>query len=138
MKIELKITKEFDVKFLQVEAGARYWEDGTINGIDDVNGDLTPCREGDYWKPLIEIDSGKILNWKQGTKAELHYKVVDDGTYVLLDENKKIIKEIDGYVPDIMCPEGEGYGDYIIMNIDENGIIAKWNPTFEEFQENEE
>lgn len=25
-----------------------------------------------------------------------------------------------------MCPADEGYGDYIIMNIDENGFIQGW------------
>lgn len=25
-----------------------------------------------------------------------------------------------------MCPADEGYGDYIIMNIDEDGIIQGW------------
>ena len=26
-----------------------------------------------------------------------------------------------------MCPADDGYGDYIIMNIDENGFIQGWN-----------
>ena len=26
-----------------------------------------------------------------------------------------------------MCPADEGYGDYIIMNIDENGFIKGWS-----------
>lgn len=25
-----------------------------------------------------------------------------------------------------MCPKENGYGDYIIMNIDENGFIQGW------------
>ena len=30
-------------------------------------------------------------------------------------------------------PEGRGYGDYIIMNIDENGKIANWKFNPEDF-----
>jgi len=32
-----------------------------------------------------------------------------------------------------MCPEGEGFGDYIKMVIDENGKIKNWKPDFEDF-----
>lgn len=33
----------------------------------------------------------------------------------------------DGYVPDFLCPKSEGYGDYIIMDIDSNGFIKNWD-----------
>ena len=68
-----------------------------------------------------------------GTTADIHYKVCDDGVYTLLDEGGAKIVAKDGYVPDIMCPEGEGYGDYIIMKIDGKGNIANWNPMLGEF-----
>ena len=134
MKIELKVPKEYDAKYLLVNAGVRYWEDATIDGIEDVEGDLIPCRDGDMWKPLIDIELGIIVNWKQGTTADIHYKVCDDGMYILLDENKEQITNVSGYVIDMMCPEGEGFGDYIIMKVDNNGKIAKWNPSFDEFK----
>ena len=38
-----------------------------------------------------------------------------------------VIESYDGYVPKVMCPVDEGYGDYIIMDIDENGFIQDWN-----------
>jgi hypothetical protein len=27
-----------------------------------------------------------------------------------------------------MCPEGNGYGDYVIMKVDAEGRIANWRP----------
>ena len=54
MKVKLKIEKELEVKYLQVKAGARYWEDTIVDGVEDTEGSLIPCREGDYWCPLIE------------------------------------------------------------------------------------
>jgi hypothetical protein len=33
-----------------------------------------------------------------------------------------------------MCPKGEGYGDYVIMNIDSDGKIEKWQVNFSEFE----
>jgi len=134
MKITLKVKKEYDIKYLSVEAGVRYWEDATVNGIEDTDGSLIPCREGEYWEPLIEIETGKITNWEQGITADIHYKVCDDGTYRLLDESANTIKSIDGYVPKIMCPNGNGFGDYIIMNVDESGFIKNWNPDLSDFK----
>jgi len=39
----------------------------------------------------------------------------------------------DGYVPSIMCPNKNGYGDYIKMTIDENGSIANWQKDISDF-----
>jgi len=138
MKVELKVTKEFDIDYLQVSAGVRYWGDATVNDTEDENGLLIPCRDGGRWKPIIEIETGKIVNWEQGTKAEIHYKICDNGLYQLIDINGDIVKEIDGYVPSIMCPKGSGYGDYIIMDIDEKGIIQNWNCDLSDFTEDED
>lgn len=138
MKIELTVKKDFDVKFLQAKVGARYWEDGTVNGKEDTNGDLMPCRNGDNWEPLINIETGKIVNWEQGKTAHTHYKSCDENTFTLLDENNVPIKEIEGYVIKMMCPAENGYGDYVIMSIDKNGFIDKWKPSFEEFTEDKE
>lgn len=139
MKITLKIEKEFDAKFLQVEAGIRYWEDATINGLEDEEGELIPCRVGDDWQPLIELETGKIINWEIGKTANIHYKVCDDGEYVLLDEFEHEIKRLKNcYVINDLSIGESGYGDYIIMSIDENGVIKDWSPTLEEFQNDSE
>ena len=133
MKIELTIKKEFEVKYLQSECGVRYWEDTNVNGISDIEGELIPCRSGGNWCPLIDIEKGKILNWKEGIEADIHYKVCDNGTYRLLDENQNLIKEIEDYVPIIMSPKENGYGDYVIMEVDKDGFIQDWECDFEDF-----
>lgn len=138
MKIELKVTKTFDVKFLKAKCGVRYWEDATVNGEKDTDGVLIPFRNGDNWEPLIDIEKGLIVNWPNGQTASVHYKCCDDGTYILLDENMSEIVSIEGYVPKIMCPRESGYGDYVIMDIDENGLIQKFKPLLNEFYENED
>lgn len=137
MKIKLKIEQEVDLKELHVSAGVRYWEDSTVNGIEDELGDLIPCRVGNLWKPIIDIETGIITNWKQGVKAEIHYKVCDDGIYTVKDTWGADVLERDGYVPDTMSPGGSGYGDYIIMNVDENGKIDGWEFDIDDFKEEE-
>ena len=138
MKIELTITKEFEVTLLNVDAGVRYWEDGTINGTEDEDGSNTPCKDGDRWKPQIELETGRITNWTEGVEAKIHYKICDDGTYSLIGIKGEEGMTIDGYVPDIMCPKGEGYGDYIKMDIDESGFIQNWDNDLSSFQPDED
>jgi hypothetical protein len=138
MKVKLKIEKEFEVKYLLAEVGARYWEDATVNGEEDTEGTLIPCRDGEYWKPLIDIETGVITNWDKGHTASIHYKCCDDGLYKLLDENKNEIKSIEGYVPKIMCPKENGYGDYVIMDIDRDGKIENWKADLSDFQDDDE
>ena len=134
MKTIIKIKQEVEIKTLVVEAGVRYWEDGEVNGIEDTEGNLIPCRQGDCWCPHIDIDSGIITNWTKGTKANVHYKVCDSGNYFLNDENGAQILSIeDDYVPSILCPKEKGYGDYIIMGIDENGQIQGWKSDISDF-----
>jgi uncharacterized protein YuzE len=134
MKATVKIEKEVELKTLVVKAGVRYYEDATVNGIEDTEGNLIPCKQGELWCPVIDIDSGIITNWKQGVKAKVHYKVCDAGSYYLQDEEGNTVLSIEeDYVPDIMCPGGRGYGDCIIMDIDENGQIANWKITLDGF-----
>lgn len=134
MKAKIKILKEVNVKSLHVYAKVRYWEDSEVNGQSDENGYLIPFREGEIWEPIIDLDKGKIIDWPIGTTANIHYKVCDAGSYMLFDDQGYFICEIrDGYVPRIMCPDEPGYGDYIIMQIDENGFIDNFTVDLEGF-----
>ena len=133
MKIEIQTTQTYDVKFLRASCGVRYWEDATVDGVQDTDGTLIPCRVGDRWEPVIDLETGIIANWTAGKSAEIHYKVCDDGKYMLLDADHVIVKTIDGYVPSIMCPADIGYGDYVIMNVDAAGRIADWKVDLRKF-----
>lgn len=133
MKITVNKKIEVEITALKVFAGVRYWEDATVGGVEDTEGDLIPCRNGDMWCPIIDVDNGRIINWI-GQDAEIHYKVCDAGTYQLVDKDGNIHLEIDNYyVPSCMCPGGDGYGDYIIMNVDDLGNIENWDTDFEDF-----
>ncbi len=145
--LRLKSVQAVPVKYLRAKCGVRYWEDATVNGETDDDGSRIPCRDpkpnnslgGGDWLPLIDLDTGMIVGWPKGTTASVHYKVCDDGLYQLLSEDcKTVVKEINGYVPRIMCPEGDGYGDYVIMEIDADGQIAKWRADLTEFEADDE
>lgn len=92
MKITINKPTEFEAVYLEVDAGVRYWNDGYINGMEDTDCEETdgspqmPCAEymGEQhmvlrgnnwrWRPLIDIETGRIVNWSQGTTANVHYK----------------------------------------------------------------
>lgn len=148
--MEIKITQPrlVDVRYIKVDAGVRYWEDTEVNGEEDIDfyeskgvgTPMIPCAVkvkdkptsniySDHyrWQPIIDVETGNIVNWKKGIRAIVHYKVCDDGTYSFLDKDKKEIIGVDSYVPKVLCPNGEGYGDYIIMIIDNDGFIKGWH-----------
>ena len=147
MIVKVKQEVVMDATTILVNAYVRYWEDGEINGVDDhptmptmpcaVKGDKEYC-----WMPIIDIETGRIRNWREGTTAEIHYKVCDEFECRIIDEKggeRCLIKKYEGYVPEFMCPKERGYGDYIIMDIDENGYIQDWDKeAVLEFIENEE
>ncbi len=132
--IDVVRTERRDVRFLKVEAGVRYWEDAKVNGEPDEDGSKIPCRKGDTWCPLIDLDTGIVEGWPSGTTASIHYKVCDAGHYELLDVERNMVAAIDGYVPKIMCPGGDGYGDYIIMDIGADGKISGWKVSLAPFK----
>lgn len=118
-----------DTPLLIVSAGVRYWEDATVNGVEDTEGTLIPFRDGDYWCPVIDLRDGTIKDWPKGTTASIHYKVCDDGEYWLADEaGVKRFKWRGDYVPDrFLCHGDDGFGDYIILDVDANGYIQNYS-----------
>lgn len=126
MKIRVPTTIELDVAAIRVMAEVRYWEDATVNGVEDTDGTLIPLRVGDLWQPVIEIETGRVRDWPEGTTADVHYKVCDAGAYELLDANGRIVALRDGYVPDFLAVNESGYGDYIILKIGSDGLIEGW------------
>lgn len=147
MQVKVKQVVVLDATTILVNANVRYWEDGMINGMCD-NDDCPnmPCavkgEDGYRWMPIIDIETGQIRNWREGTTAEIHYNVCDEFECRIIDEKggvRCLIKDYEGYVPDFMSPKDSGYGDYIIMDIDENGYIQDWDKAeVREFIENEE
>lgn len=116
-----------NIHILEVEAGVRYWEDATVNGVEDESGTLIPFRKGELWCLRINIELGTVIDWPRGTTADIHYKVCDSGKYWLCDESGTKLEWSGDYVPnDFLCPEEECYGDYIILKIDDCGKISGW------------
>ena len=153
MKVSIIKPIEIETKFLEVRAGIRYPEDSEfievendhkVNYIsDDAENPKMPFMEVEnnkyvhkkfYWTPTIDLENGVIINWPKGVKVHAYYKVCDDFECTVYDEYDNEVLHYEGYVPDFMAIEEEGYGDYIDMIIDENGCIQDWNITSSDIQ----
>jgi hypothetical protein len=84
-----------------------------------------PNRTGDKWEATIEIDSGKVIDWKgDGADYAMEMKVVDNGCYYLLSPDGSLISsKVADYVPNNLIPGS--YGDYVELKIS-NGVITNW------------
>ena len=126
MKAKIKIEKEVNFTHLKVKCGARYWEDASVNGVEDSEGTLIPLRDGEYWCPIIDIETGIIKDWPQGTIADIQYKCCDDGEYWLIADDGFELKYPGDYVPTILDITRDGFGDYVILVVNESGQIENW------------
>lgn len=113
---------------VRIEAEPRYPEDAKVNDErEDNDNPKMPflvkeekSQEGWCWKLDIDIETGEIIGWPIDIKAVVHYKVCDCCRVKYED------KEYYEYVPDFLEIDDEGYGDYIILTI-EDGKIKNWN-----------
>lgn len=126
MNVQITKKESVDVKYLKCSIGARYWEDSSVNGEEDTNGDLIPLREGDYWCPIIDLDTGIIKDWPNDKTADIHYKSCDDNHFELLDSEMNSVHSQNSYVPDFLAINDDSFGDYVIFEIEENGQIKDW------------
>ena len=124
--MKVQITTEVEIVNILIAVAVCY-------GDEDIPHDF-PLRDGDMWKAVVEIDTGRILDWPKGKTGDMCMKVCDSGLYTLFGPGGHKIAELDGYVPHGVVP-GE-YGDYINLKINSDGIITNWpkQPDFSEFE----
>lgn len=131
MITKIRCTKEVELKHIEIEVNVRY-------GEEDMPNDF-PFRKGDLWQVIVDIDSGKIVNWPVGVSGDVYMKVCDEGCYRLLDADGKTVLSIEqNYVPHGIVP-GK-YGDYIDLKINGDGVITNWpkKPNLDDFETDEE
>ena len=160
MRLKVKVIKEMDVRYLQALMGVRYYSDckysldngntwkddlgdteedeekvkGLLPGIttDDIG-----YGENTYWKVIIDLEDGKVLNWNDRLTLSTHFKVCDDGEYKFLDDNMDEIVNLNKsygqcYVPEFMSIDDEGFGDYVHLTIHPDGTIENYEKMKEE------
>ncbi len=127
------VPPEKNTNLLRIVAGV-YPEDAEVNGesepVLEQDENATPKMPGVkkrencfgwVWDVTIDIAAGKILNWPQGTTAKTWYKTSDDCGLIYLG------KKYEGYVPNFLQIWDEDCGDYIYIEILEDGTIKDWD-----------
>jgi hypothetical protein len=121
------IKKEFNAEYIDIDIAVRYDEEDMPNDA--------PLRDGNSWKAVINLTNKCICNWPKGKTLSFHdMKICDEGIYILRDIENNEITRITGYVPNALLP-GD-YGDYLSLDIDENGFITNWkaDASLEDFE----
>ena len=136
MKATIKIEKDVDIRTVIIDIAPRY-----IGGSedDDMPTDFPLLNANKTaWVASVDIDTGAIAGWPQGDKRKMHVKVCDAGIYKLIDGEGNVVAERNGYVPNGVVPGS--YGDYVELEIDENGIITNWpkHPDISKFFQNDD
>lgn len=108
----------------------------TIESIEDFYPQLFGRnRQGkEYLVITIDVETGQVVNWpKNSPYSFFDIKVIDEGEYVLLDNNGEQIAHYIGYVP--QCIGEGGYGDYLEFEIDSTSNIPYWSFDQDKFNE---
>lgn len=130
--MKIKVIKEIEAKWLQVQIPIRYEDDQEELRKIGVLGENERSISFE-----VNVDTGE-LNWVSWNcdvikKWSFRTKVCDTGTYALLDDNYNVIKKIQDYVPAIIPND---YGDYINLNFDGGKYVDfPAYKTLEEFQD---
>lgn len=143
MIITVHLPVELDIRYVEINIPLICLDDEEKEGFK-----FFPFLNDERLKFTVEISTGQIQNWDEFNTSgcwfggEMFIKVVDTGSYYLLDRFKvPVTFDTNGefgsieeyYVPNRLIP-GE-YGDYIDLKIDEKGMITNWykNPSLSDF-----
>ena len=77
----------------------------------------------------IDLKKHIVLEWKpEFGSCDINAKVCDNGTYKLLDKEKKPFYQLlHHYVPNGVVPPSDGGGDYVEFSINADGGACGWN-----------
>ena len=156
MEVQILKPRTIDFKYLKAKLYVRYWVDcrysvdggetWIYNLEDNENSDKKvfydlPCTYSEwdakdnqirYIQLIIDLETGKVVNWTNNVLLETHFKVCDEGEYSFLDKSfNEVINITDEYdqyyVPDFLSLEDEGYGDYVYIDIMKDGTIKHFD-----------
>ena len=126
MKLAVPVWEAIEIKVLRIDIPFR-----RLNEDEAVYFRLP--QDSENVRIFIDIDEGRIIGWPEGKTLHLQSKVIDEGAYVLFDEEEKEAGRIDdNYIPDLIP---NYYGDYLNLKINSDGVIENWpsKPCFKSF-----
>ena len=73
----------------------------------------------------LDLKTGKILDWNYGDFV-CDYKMVDGGLY-RINTSSYYYEIVGEYVPEALAVGDDGWGDYILLDITEDGSVVGFN-----------
>lgn len=137
MKIEIVKTELVDVKYVGFEIMVSIedfefeeTDKDTLNKFFET--DIFSCAKEDVYDTInvmIDVDSKKLVGWMETNDiVSIFAKVRDEGIYRYYDKDKNVVLEKENeYVPDFLQVEENGFGDYLNMIINKDGVIENFN-----------
>ena len=137
MKVRILTPTVADIKYLKAVIDNPYYEDFEVNDKEIESWDELPScmkgADGDI-EFAVDIETGKILGWEEGTTFVACSKVRDSGTYWLMDgDYDRAIPSLNRYVPCMLDTRGDGFGDYMQFTVDTHGYIVDFGVNFNDF-----
>ena len=128
------------IKYLKFKMEIDYWvRDFSVGGLnydlweggkdkwDAFRRDCPFMIEDESVMLLIDVTNGRVVNWKEGVAGEFTtVKIVDRGSYQLLDENMSLLCGYHGYVPDLLGIVNKSWGDYLEFRIGKDCFVEDW------------
>jgi hypothetical protein len=117
MKITIQKPVEVEVDAIRCVLPVRW-------GTEDMPDDY-PHRTGNVWDVTIDLATGQIRDWPDGSEPlELEMKVCDSGRYYLMNGDEVVASIEEDYVPNCVIPGA--WNDYVELDITASGHIANW------------
>lgn len=115
-KIKQKVVVDSEFNAIRVVAKMRHQIDDAPNGMFGLTGETLDI--------IIDLEpEARIRGWS-GPAIKLHAKVCDCCSVYFLDFQTQVAAVEGDYVPSFM--PGKHWGDYLIFDIAENGVITNW------------
>jgi len=112
------------------------WGEISLNGEPLWFSDLAPCSRGYSYGSTVQtldfdinIDTGKIFDWKEGNQAVYNCTVSGIEMFIY-DEHNSIVRSKFGQLLSSMA--GEKGDDNLSFKVGKDGIIEGWNFDFSE------
>jgi hypothetical protein len=121
MKVKAYTLTEIEVRsvIIDIYVGC-IWETVPRTNIHDI-----PLVVDDRWRIRVNVDSGQICGWPENSAIKIEANVRDSGKYFLIDNEGEVIESlIEEPVPNQLIPGGDG--DYIDLDIGDDGVIKNW------------
>lgn len=126
-----------DIRTISVRVYPMSFAAAVVNGGQESDNDglRMPFVKDGCWHVDIDRATGRIAGWPKGVTAKTYYKSVDENEVILIGQDGETIVNYDGYVPKFLSIYDNGYGDYVMVEIEPDGHIKDFNFTKDDIYE---